>query len=105
MPTLRNPVRGAWTHPQPYAAMPGPDNTAPPVPLPVAAAGAAMDPTAPGAPEPPLMTSLEVARFFGVTERTIWNWRVKGLLTAIRVTRRSVFYRPSEVRKLVDKSM
>lgn len=53
------------------------------------------------APLPKLMTTAEVAAFFGCTERTIRNWRKRGVLRARRVGG-SVFFIADEVIALLN---
>ena len=52
---------------------------------------------------PRLMKHLEVARHFGCTPRTLWNWEQKGLLTLVRVGR-SVFYNLDQIEALMRAS-
>ena len=52
---------------------------------------------------PRLMKRLEVARHFGCTPRTLWNWEQKGLLTPVRVGR-SVFYNLDQIETLMRAS-
>ena len=53
------------------------------------------------ASRPKLMTSADVAAFFGCTERTIRNWRKRGVLRARRVGG-SVFFLEDEVVALLN---
>lgn len=53
---------------------------------------------------PELMTACEVADLFQVTQRTLRNWRARGLLTPIRLTARTIFYRRKDVLFILGES-
>ncbi len=52
---------------------------------------------------PKLLTVAEVAAFFGRTERTVRNWRSRGLLRASRIGR-SIFFIEDEVMALLSEA-
>jgi hypothetical protein len=55
----------------------------------------------PAPPPRPLLTTDEAAALCRVCPRTIRNWRAQGLLSPVRVTRRTVFYRLQDVHQLL----
>lgn len=57
-------------------------------------------PTGPDMPE--LLTTRQVAAFFQVSERTIRDWRAKGLLKPYRITLRTVLYRKESILSVLE---
>src|SRR5690242_18745468 len=50
---------------------------------------------------PALLTTAEAAALCRVCPRTLWNWRVQGLITPIRVTARTLLWRREDVLRLL----
>ena len=55
-------------------------------------------------PDLRLMRTQDVASLFGVTPRTLYNWRKKHCLTVSRITGRSLFYRREAIEKCLNES-
>lgn len=50
-----------------------------------------------------LYTQQEVADFFGVHHKTIYNWRMKGMIQAFKVGR-GLRYTQTEINRLMENS-
>lgn len=49
------------------------------------------------------VTAREVAQAFSVTVQTVGDWRRRGLLPAVRISRRVVRYKLADVRAAVER--
>ena len=52
---------------------------------------------------PPFMSRLEAAQLLGVTERTLRRWELRGQLPAVRINRRLIRYRRSDIEEMAEK--
>ena len=51
-----------------------------------------------------LLTTRDICELFGITARTVMEWRKNGVLKPIRIGRKSIYYKSEDIRELIGAS-